>query len=371
MAVRARRAGGARAALALGACAAVAAFLPAACLYPDYTFDELAPTGGGSSTENCLNGVDDDSDGLVDCADDACGGAGYACVATAPLGWTGYLSLYVGPDGEAPACPAQFPSAIPYVGRSTPTADPAACATCACGAPMGGVCDLADVIIVSEKTCQSIDPPAFATNLSVPAAWDGKCESMGSAPGGLTTCGGFCNRTVKAAAPQLVGGACAVSGGEATKPEVKWATLGKACGDAPSGGGCTGGQVCQPTPATGFESGLCNYKPGEQACPGEPFTEQHVFYEGVEDTRMCTECSCGSPVNATCAATITVFTDNACTTGAVSFSAGSCALLPGNPTITGRSAMITSMSPCACQPSGGESMGAVTATQPTTFCCVP
>ncbi|MGA7121295.1 MAG: hypothetical protein WBY94_14420, partial [Polyangiaceae bacterium] len=63
-----------------------------------------APT---SSTENCTNGIDDNCDGLVDCAEPSCQTAGYACVGAAPAGWSGPDLFWTGAAGAtAPACPA-------------------------------------------------------------------------------------------------------------------------------------------------------------------------------------------------------------------------------------------------------------------------
>ena len=371
-------------ALALGVSAVIAAAAPASCLYPEYTFEELEPSGsgsvasvssssGGSAAENCLNGLDDDNDGSIDCADTDCGPAGYSCVAGIPLGWSGYQSLFVGAEADLPACPSQFPSQIPYLGRAMPMADPVMCATCGCDAPIGEACDLPDMVTVIEKTCQLMATSVTKTDLAVPAMWDGSCQAVPAAAGGMT-CGAMmdpCNRAVKAAAPGMAGGSCAVSGGAPTTPAVVWGVNGKACGDAPLGGGCGAGEVCQPLPAQPFQPGLCIYKAGEQTCPGEPFTQQHVLYEDMDDTRACTECTCGSPGGGACTANITVYNDAACSTGAVTFAAGACANLSLNPAVAGRKAQIVTMTAGKCTASGGDPIGTVTPTQPTTFCCVP
>src|SRR5580658_7572719 len=42
-----------------------------------------------SMGEDCANGMDDDCNGLADCADPACQSAGYACETPAPTGWSG------------------------------------------------------------------------------------------------------------------------------------------------------------------------------------------------------------------------------------------------------------------------------------------
>src|SRR5262245_1099528 len=61
-----------------------------------------AQGGGGSTTgsEDCLNGLDDDGDTLVDCADDDCADAGYQCIAV-PEGWTGPVLVRAQQPGES------------------------------------------------------------------------------------------------------------------------------------------------------------------------------------------------------------------------------------------------------------------------------
>lgn len=373
--------------LGLGAAALVGA--PGACLYPEYSFTEPEPAGGGGSgsatstggpssatgagLEDCLNREDDDSDGAVDCADPDCGA--YQCVASAPVGWEGHFALFVGAPEGVPECPTEFPSVIPYTGNATVLADPALCTACSCGDPAGETCDLADAVTVIDTTCAN---PVKPTLLSVPPDWDGSCFSGTTAPGGKTTCGASgaepCNKLVTMAAPKLTGGTCAASGGDATVAPVTWATVGKACTDAPEGGGCSGGQVCQPVPSGGYKPGVCIYKEGINDCPGAPFLDQHIFYAAHEDTRGCTPCACDPATGGSCSAQIKVWTNDACSTVPTTFQTGTCGNLGAtNPTVAGRSATITSTSPGSCTPAstGGQPTGEVIPSKPSTFCCVP
>lgn len=356
------------------------------CLYPDdYTFDESNPSttstsssSGSTGSENCLNGLDDDNDGQIDCADSDCASPAFQCIAAVPIGWNGYFALYEGAFGTAPACPDDFPSPLPYEGNNGLMAPDATCATCTCGASMNEACDLPDVITVTEKTCAMQGSVVSAKTLSVPANWDGSCYSVGIAQGGLSTCGAgmneTCNKTVKSAPATTIGGSCTPSGGDATVPSVTWATSGKACGDAPKGGGCATGEACQPAPSGGFKSGLCIYKDGEQgSCPGAPFTDMHVFYKDAMDTRGCDMCTCSPPAGGTCSANIDVYSDANCMNSLnATFGAGNCASLgAGNPTVSGRKASGIFVTPGACTAGGGTPMGTAMPTNATTFCCVP
>src|SRR5580698_10770098 len=61
---------------------------------------------GGASPENCTDGIDNDGNGLVDCADPACQPA-YTCV-TAPAGWTIGAFLPSVADQPGPSCPTGY-----------------------------------------------------------------------------------------------------------------------------------------------------------------------------------------------------------------------------------------------------------------------
>src|SRR5262249_44339774 len=83
-----------------------------------------------SATENCTNGVDDDCDGLVDCADPACGQQGYACVPPVPAGWA-YEPIDRAAGG---ACPVGLAS---HELVASATGAPASCGcTCAAVLPL-------------------------------------------------------------------------------------------------------------------------------------------------------------------------------------------------------------------------------------------
>jgi hypothetical protein len=341
---------------------------------PDAATTHDAPVDAPRPAEaNCFDGLDDNGDGLADCADPTCAAVA-TCVAEVPADWTGYDHLFDG-SGAAPACPSLFAqSATP--GNSGLTADPASCGACACGAPANLTCDMPDAMFVQDATCGNAGN--FVTQLSVPAAWDGTCTGTDFAPGGRNTCGNNgtspCNAAVLADAPVVTGGSCGASGGASTVTPSSFTGAGFACAGAPHGGGCTGTEVCQPKPAAPFESGICIHHDGDVACPvGTPFTARHVFYTGVDDTRGCSACACGAPAGATCSATISVYASGSSCTGtpAATFAAGTCTNLAGNPQITVRKATITAPTGGACPASGGAATGSATGTGATTYCCIP
>lgn len=320
---------------------------------------------------NCFDGVDDNGDGLADCADPTCADVA-TCVAEVPAGWAGYDHLFDG-SGSTPSCAAPFTQTI-SPGGSGLTAEPASCGACSCGAPGGQTCDLPDALIVQDSTCGNL-PVSFA-QLAVPAAWDGTCTGDDYAPS-VTTCGvngtSPCAVSLTVAPPVVTGGACVALPGSASVGAAVFASTGVACEGAPHGSGCSGTDVCQPRPAAPFEPGVCIHHDGDVDCPAGAFTARHVFFTAIADTRQCTACTCGQPTGATCAAQISVYsTPTGCTTTPVAqVAAGDCVNLTGNPQVATRKATIAPPTGGSCAASGGAPTGAATGTGATTYCCIP
>ncbi|AUX31837.1 MULTISPECIES: hypothetical protein [Sorangium] len=372
--------------IGLGAAGALAA--PAACLYPDYTFDEPEPSGsagGGAGAEDCSNGDDDDGDGLVDCADPACGD--FVCTTAVPEGWSGYFALFDGEPARDPGCPDAFAAGEPFVGNRGLSAPPARC-TCSCGPAEGQACDaLGDVLItVSDAPCGSAHVCAWELD-KIPGWMPNTCKGPDGVFGGGTTCmpGGRCDASpdgrpcvasVSASAIAATGGACAANPVQVQTEDPRWTRLGRACAAAePPGQGCNLGRVCVPRPSAPFEGGLCIAKDGDNPCPPGAYTERHVFFTGVEDDRGCKDdCACGAPSGGACPTTITLYSDDdridTCTTPLTELQTGGCEDLEGNPTIVGRKAMLPGApTGGACAASGGTATGEARGAAPRTFCC--
>ncbi|AKT39878.1 hypothetical protein [Chondromyces crocatus] len=383
--------------MGLGAAAALVA--PAGCLFPDYSFDLPEPSGGtgasgggtnpttGSHSEDCTNGVDDDNDGLADCADPKC--VEVSCVPTVPTGWTGYVALYDGAPAGDPGCPSNFPGQA-YVGTDGITA-PAAVCQCSCSAPSWTPgCAALETITISTGDAPCADEAYCIGAVTVPPGWNGTCFNETGFSGGQLTCGPNTNQTcsmatgdpcsvsVRATAIAATGsGTCQPQLAPVNRPDPLWDRLGRACGDAPvTGAGCNIGQACMPRPEAPYESGLCISQEGNVACPPGAFTQKHVFYGSVEDTRGCADdCACGPGANGTCPATVSIYSDQTlgvCSTVVASFTAGTCMNVANNPAIRGR----TVSAPGAptggsCTSTGGTPTGTAQPINPTTFCCIP
>src|SRR5262249_44260713 len=114
--------------------------------HPDVSAD--APSDGPSTTtdahadappavENCTNGVDDNGNGLVDCADPACQ-PGYECLPAPAAGWTVARVDTGASNSAAPPCPTGYGSPS-TLGSGFAVPSPG-CTTCSCDSPTNGTC---------------------------------------------------------------------------------------------------------------------------------------------------------------------------------------------------------------------------------------
>jgi len=337
-------------------------------------------TGGVLGPEDCTNGIDDNGDGMPDCKDPQCTAA-YKCVSAVPAGWTGYFSLYDGAVANDPECDAtgDYPTSS-SPGQSGLVAPPATCSMCACSSPTGEVCNGPTTVEIDDVACGGLINCEASLTLN---AADGSCNGtqLLSNP---STCGANsgmfcdmgtqqCNLSASTAEPTVAPGSCTASGGTVTKQPPTFSGFGRSCGGVlTTGKGCNGTQVCLPKPDPIYASGICVSKVGANMCPAATqFTEQHIFYTSVSDTRDCTGCSCSSSSGATCAANVTLYSATNCTSQVASFAAGSCANI-ANPVIGGKKVTVTSQpSGGSCTKSGGQPTGMATPNGPTTYCCVP
>jgi hypothetical protein len=401
----------------------LAAALPVACLFPSYSFDEpeggggafagatatsaggagatststtatttSAAEGGGSTTGqggapnegDCLDGLDGDADGDIDCADADCA-QGYECVDDLPAGWTasGYVMLFRGEPNDVPPCPDDKPT-TGYQGKNGLTYLDATCSACTCGAPFNQKCELVtdlDAAKVGLQTMQvrNAQCGVAASNivsLTTPDPWGGVCYHQEGLAGGQICGSTSCNKAVESTAPVVSGGQCNGAGGVKSVTPPSWDVAGKTCKGTKSGGGCRAGQSCQPKPQPPFEPGLCVSRTGDLDCPNEAFGTKYLFYGDTNDARDCTSCTCGPASGGTCQMTLYLYSDPAvgqCDSEIAKFTAGDCFDIPNNPPVYGwRSEISVAPANGQCAPTGpAVPIGDVTPTDPTTVCCAP
>lgn len=292
-----------------------------------------APTAGGVPTgEQCLNGDDDDADGLVDCEDDDC--AAFTCL-DIPAGWIGPVEL----RADDSPCEGAFSAGIASL--KTAVDAPAAVCSCVCSGSIQ-TCDSADLGLYADFSC---DSAASGEGLA-----SGDCGSLTNLPG----------IDSYRIAPDVSGGSCSTSIDEVLPPVTFDAR--RLCGPPSEPAGCDDG-TCAPT-------ATCVYMPGDVACPSG-FATSFMGNVGVVDSRGCAagSCGCGAATNG-CTFSVEIFGGGSCegaalsattTTACEGFSFGG----------ADRSVLYTAAPGLTiCQPTGsGSAIGSVSVSDPITVCC--
>jgi hypothetical protein len=320
-----------------------------------------------SGAEDCTNGTDDDGDGLVDCADTQDCAALVTCLSPVPVGWEGYFAMYFGAPAALPSCAAPFSTPGLFAGR-LPTAAPATCSACSCGAPSAITCGEPVVNVYTATQCGSgsfwgigsLDPY-------------GTCKS-GSFPGPQPP------MSASLAMPSPVGGTCATSPPTKTVTDPTWGDVSFGC-QATEGGGCGTGLTCVPRPAGPFHPTVCIYKAEVVSVCPPPFSNRQVYYVQWDDQRACSACVC-TVSGADCKGTLIMATSSACPTSGgdakLALSTAGCQDItnplqgngPYNYWIEWEESPPTGGS---CSPSGGTPVGSVEINPDSayTVCCAP
>jgi hypothetical protein len=330
--------------------------------------------------------VDPPDAGAGDAGDGGTGGAGGdmqsslcsgACVPPAPLGWSGPALLWMGPPDQVPDCPADATN-IGYEGFADLAPQPRFCAACLCDTPEAS-CDLPlGWAAHATPSCPGDGSGTTVTAFAAPDGWSGECTAANAIPAGQLCDGQPCVQSLSIEAPVVVTGACAARADEPLPvPDVHaWATQAKAC--IPGAyKECDEGQSCMavpPGPALAPPDGFstCIFHEDEESCSDE-YPVKHVFYDALVDSRDCTPCSCGEPEGASCDIMASVFSDGACAvplaSSLVSSDVPFCAVTPPGVALGSKSATVVAVDPGACAPGGGEPIGDVQPSSPSTFCC--
>jgi hypothetical protein len=299
--------------------------------------DGCVPTG----PENCTDGIDNDCNGLNDCADPACSQQGYLCVPTPPSGWS-----FVGFSADSePGCPS---------GQQTNNVDVDPVlqqASCSC-------------------TCNVGNPPTCTGHV---ATAYGMSNGMCPMNAGMFAADGMCNFTPLTLEPFLQVGQPAGSGGTCvanptTTVPPAGSTRGQICsGEKNFGGGCSGGQVCALAPPA-YQA--CIAKGGQVGCPSGAYGNPH--YAGtLSDSRGCSKCSCnGTP---SCSLQWTFYNTGNCNgqTGPTLYPDGTCQATMGGGMVYGSSRLTGSPSDAGCAPPQMQPMptGQLSINGEQTVCC--
>lgn len=320
---------------------------------------EDPPDGGPAlGVELCTNGVDDNGDSLVDCADPACG-AGYRCVPAPPAGFSEVFALSTVGPGLSPTCGGSY--TVPQMSGlyQEPAAAPAAC-DCQCS-PNSEVCRVA-MDFYEGSQCQGTSWPLTGAD----RLRSGRCEDVYFSKLGTP---GSESLRASVQAPANTNGRCTAT--NVTLPEVAWAVTGRGCAPDPtSAAGCTAGS-CLPNPPQSLGP-LCVSQAGDVVCPAA-FPTKRLFYTDVVDTRAC-ECGC----SVTCPTHTTGYTGDTCTldpnVAATTIALdNSCVPLPLDPSPSGPSSFADEtrsfQTPPATCPAVVQTSGNVTPSGAVTICC--
>lgn len=210
----------------------------------------------------------------------------------------------------------------------------------------------------------------MTTDFSPPASWDGTCNDdimipVGQGPASmLVEPLALTERGCKPPDPLPPKG-----------DDSSWRTFARACRGFGFSPCLDPGMLCVPTaepPPQGFSQ--CIFQKGELECPAG-YPNRHVFYDDIEDSRRCSACWCGPPEGGVCSSNVSLFLDASCsapqTTAFLDSLSPQClSPLGGLGTALGsKEATSPVYTPGSCEPMGGEPLGSVELTGPSTFCC--
>jgi len=317
--------------------------------------DAAGDAGGAdacdAAVEDCTNGVDDNCDGLIDCADPECASQGFACTPAVPPGWS--LVAYVG--DARPACPTGWGASAPLVEGP----DGGGVCQCACGTPTVNPCEQGTLSMsLGQNVC------GCSQVQNVPLVSNGLCDPIGHGIG--TPCGPWGDGKVAALGPAAV--ACSET---RSLPAISYAAQGEVCSATESAGaGCSAGGGCLPetSPAT-----ACIEQAGVQtACP-PGFTQLHVVYApgSIFDGRRCADCGCTPSATACNNPSLTLYDDDACSKNGVTIPVdGNCDDISGNPSDAGWFLYTATPNSSACSGASTTGIdGGLSLNNPKTICC--
>lgn len=289
-----------------------------------------------------------------------------------PTYWNGPLLLWSGLAGQAPECPSG-PTGLAWQGHSDLVV-PDMCEACTCAPPTGS-CALPETLTASTTACNALGD---STSFNAPPAWDGQCDTAVQVPAGAAT--SLTIGTLTVLEKECLPGAPTIPGA-AKVAAAYWAKDAQSC-HGPGFLPCLNmNSACAPVEdPDNFR--VCITREGESECPeleGGVFSERLIFYQGINDDRQCSECTCGQPTGSVCRATIAVYSgaDLTCSDSALETKLASSVVpvcldfaLPGQ-ALGSKSAGATTYAPGTCKPLGGEPSGGATARESFTFCCRP
>lgn len=275
-----------------------------------------------------------------DTGDPACGGG--TCGDPTEEGWFGPAIIARLPVGaELPSCTPEYPDAGPTLLEGYVDPGPATC-DCTCELTQAPQCN-GSVTSFQGANCvqwlNSVQVSANCSNISIPGSARFYAYGQGV---------GICDENEIE-----------------NIPPIPWEATIRSCRVPENLLDCGDGGVCLPAQPEGFEDNWCIYRQGDYECTAA-YPNKSVFWSGADDTRGCSECTCGSAGTNCLDQTVDVFAGADCEGLPI-------ATLPGGnvcTNVTGLSIAATSSKSGACPVTAvPEPEGTVAAQGDFTFCC--
>jgi len=303
-------------------------------------------SGGGSGGENCLDGIDNDGDSMIDCEDPDCQ-PGYECVPAQPAGWSKHRRIRTLSSTGAPETCPDGSAPVP-LGLQPNTSECTPCDKC---------------------KATAFCPPPEVTGFTTTGCGDSKLQlsfilACGDLAGSQSILVGGQNE------PQIMG-ACTPGTSAQVNPE-SFATRMDVCAVSDAvGGGCDAGNVCVPRTGGTYDTRICVESGQLDTCPEAFAMVQHTVYESANDERKCGECVCDTAKISCDPPTVRLDSGALCDGG----STMTVGLNACHDIVNGGWQAVSSDGGQAkanagfC--SGGQASGAVTPSAPRKFCCTP
>lgn len=302
------------------------------------TGSSTSSSGSMPNVENCTNGLDDDGDGAIDCADSECS-ANYTCLPAIPAGFTEVVTISVTAFGDPTGtCEG---GVMPKLYYQNPAKD--ACDACTCDAS-GVTCTPGQLATAFgfDMTCNNAQP---AQKLM-----PDQCQQV------------FGSAAILQTGPTTTGTCTASTSSGPPKPPME-TTIATCSVGGVNGKGCESTGTCVANSGLANAEHTCIKRPGHEVCPGDWPLALYAFESFVDDRTGCTPCTCTPACEG---GAYTLYSDSTCTTGAMPVDmVGQCVMNGG-----GFNASVMMTAPkAACTTTGGQMMGSVTTMNETTFCC--
>ncbi len=327
-----------------------------ACTSGESCVNGVCTTSCTSIPENCSNGVDDNCNGLIDCADPECVNGGWSC-ADLPSG-NGWTIVAFDPSGR-PTCPANFSTSATDIYSSV--SGSADSCTCDCTNTKAATCDGKWAWSTAGTNSSSCGTPPTSGGNSVS---NGSC--VATATDNLNTTYYF-----KGASNSMTtsAGTCSASPKVTNKPAVS-TTNGETCSLPQVGAGCSSGNYCAPGVPSGFT--LCSAYAGDTTCASG--LTKYTVYGSYSDTRSCGSCSCDGTSDLACSVTGEKYYASSDCSGSYFDMSTSCKLstVPNGGNSNSYKADLSTngeQSDCSIH-TNSSATGSVTGTSPTTVCCL-